>query len=581
MHDKAGVGFQIGRALIAACFLAFFTVVSLAASWQTSPTFDEPLHLYAGYSYLTWSDFRVNPEHPALVKALAALPFIGAQLKSADITRAQRDRVERDKDYSWQLAGQFIFANRENQRLFFYPKVIMIGLAAILGIVVFLWARDIYGWPAGVAALAIYCLDPNTVAHSSLIHTDLPFTLFFAAGTYLLWHMFTRPTVAGLLATSLCFALSSVTKFSFLAILPIWGVLGLVHGCSSQPRQAARCCFRWLPQPSRRWVWVAIVTVSAALAAYIMIWTVYGFRFDAVAQEHMGTAGHSLMRPEKDFGGLRIVNSRYSIVPDAWLYGLVDALESFHRGSYLLGQISDHGSWFYFPVAVAVKTPLPTLVLLVVGLLSFLFSRRLRRAELFLVIPVIIFFSAAVAGRLNIGVRHILPIYPFLFVWLGGVAFSIWRTRGQLGRWGVMLLGSWLVFSSLSVHPNYIAFFNELARGPANGHRFLVDSNLDWGQDLKGLKAWMDENKVSRIRLAYFGTMDPAFYGIDAVPAPGSLSFLWRAGQENTPVSPYIAISATHLAGLYLAEPGTYASFRNKTPVASIGHSIMVFRDDP
>jgi hypothetical protein len=206
--------------------------------------------------------------------------------------------------------------------------------------------------------------------------------------------------------------------------------------------------------------------------------------------------------------------------------------------------------------------------------------RRICLADLFVLAPAVIFFCFAVCSRLNIGLRHILPVYPFLFIWLGGVTSAIWNIKNNVGRCGILFLGLWFVFSSVCVYPDYLSFFNELAGGPKNGYRYLVDSNLDWGQDLKGLKSWMDDHKVSNIRLAYFGTMDPAFYRIKAIPEPGSLSFLWMNGEQPVALSPYIAISRTYLAGLYLPRPEIYAAFRSRSPVTSIGNSILIYRLD-
>jgi hypothetical protein len=580
MSDKAPVGFRAGAVIIAAGCLLVFSVVSFTASLQTSPSFDEPLHLYAGYSYLAWGDFRVNPEHPPLVKVLAALSFMGPHVNSGDITAAERDKVGKHKDYGWELAARFIAANRDNHSLFRHPTIVVIALAAMLGGVLFLWARDIYGLPAAFIATALYCLDPNIIAHSSIVQTDIPFTLFFFAGTYAFWHALTRPSWRRVVWVSLCFALSAVTKFSFLILLPIWAALGILHVVSRRPDAHRSNSSETSHGTGRNVALLLMMLISAIVLAYIAIWAVYGFRFTAAAHDGEAVVIDSRVFENNGLWYLGVLNSKYAIVPEAWLYGLVETLRSFDRTSYLLGEVSHHGFWLYFPVAFAVKTPLPTLILFAIGLLATLFRRPVRRAELFLIVPAVVFFCVAVGARLNIGLRHILPIYPFLFVWLGGLAGSIWNDRGRIGRWGMLILGSWLVFSTLAIHPRHLTFFNELAGGPTNGHKFLVDSNLDWGQDLKGLKAWMDRYEIGRIRLAYFGTMDPGFYGIDAVPASGSLSFLWRP-QPDAPVSPYIAISATYLAGLYLREPNTYASFRDRTPVASIGHSILVFRNEP
>ncbi len=180
---------------------------------------------------------------------------------------------------------------------------------------------------------------------------------------------------------------------------------------------------------------------------------------------------------------------------------------------------------------------------------------------------------------MNIGLRHVLMIYPFLFVWLGGQASSLWA-HGSVGKKCILLvLVPWLAVSSLKTYPNYLAYFNE-AIGSVAPHEILVDSNLDWGQDLKGLKRWMDKNGIKNIQLAYFGTADPAYYGIKAVYKIGTWATVMSPSHDNgeQPVAPYIAISATHLAGVYLRHPNIYAQFRGREPIAVIGNSIFVYK---
>jgi hypothetical protein len=156
-------GFQVRAAVIVSALLFFFSFICLTATLQKSLTFDEPLHLYAGYSYLQWRDFRVNPEHPPLAKVLAALPLLALEIDPTSITRAQRDFVQQRKDYGWILADHLFMSNDDPESLFFYAKLVMIGLAATLGIFVFLWARALYGLTAGIVALAVYsgcCPNP-------------------------------------------------------------------------------------------------------------------------------------------------------------------------------------------------------------------------------------------------------------------------------------------------------------------------------------------------------------------------------------------------------------------------------------
>ena len=180
---------------------------------------------------------------------------------------------------------------------------------------------------------------------------------------------------------------------------------------------------------------------------------------------------------------------------------------------------------------------------------------------------------------MNIGLRHILAIYPFLFVWLGGQTSILWASYSIGKRCLLLVLILWLAVSCLKTYPNYLAYFNE-SIGAVPPHEILVDSNLDWGQDLKGLKRWMDENGIKKIQLAYFGTADPGYYGINAVYKMGTWTTVMSPSHDDGKqlVTPYIAISATHLAGVYLRHPNIYAQFREQEPVAVIGNSILVYK---
>jgi len=561
--------------------LIIFYFLSLTAALEKAPTYDESLHLFAGYSYLKWDDFRVNPEHPPLAKALAALPLLAINIDTSGITPLQRNAVQDAKDFGWVLAARFVLANRDRQELFLYPRLVMIGLAVILGAFVYLWAREAFGTTAGIIALLLYCFDSNILAHSSIIHTDIPFTLCFFAGSYFYWRAAQRLTWGNLFGTSLFFALSAVVKFSFVAILPIWIVLGILRAFSWQPQQSQITSPEVVLAPRQKMALHLIVLGTAMVMAYLVVWAAYGFRFDAVGGETEQLRIGRLVTKESWLSVLAILNAKYFMLPEAWLYGLLDAIRASDRESYLLGQIYFHGTWLYFPVAFVVKTPVPTMVALLVAIVLVVRRRSPFPANLYLLLPAVIFFSLAVCSKFNIGLRHILPIYPFLFVWIGGMVAAIWASRSRTAQWGVSLLGIWLLISSLRVYPDYLAFFNELAGGPANGHNVLVDSNLDWGQDLKGLRNWMSDHDVSRIQLTYFGTLDPAYYGIDADPLPGTLTVLSRPRIGNYAAPSHIAISVTYLKGLYLWNRDQYASFRQQKPVAVIGHSIWVFRLNP
>lgn len=205
-----------------------------------------------------------------------------------------------------------------------------------------------------------------------------------------------------------------------------------------------------------------------------------------------------------------------------------------------------------------------------------------------MLLPAVLYFGLALASRMNIGHRHLLPIYPCLFVLLGAV--WVWAGRQRIFLKACFAaLAVWYVASSVTIFPHYLAYFNELAGGPDNGHKYLVDSNLDWGQDLKGLKQYMEKNKIERVWLSYFGLASPDYYGIGYQYLPSLMMFQPRIGYPELlrarrlqPLKGIVAISATNLHGVYLPVLGLdrdyFEFYREQKPVAKIGYSIFIYR---
>jgi hypothetical protein len=567
--------------IILSYFALAFSLICISSFLQKSPTVDEPIHLFAGYSYLKWGDFRANPEHPPFAKIWAALPLLAFDIKYPVPSSPHWDLIleavhplpTRD------IAQDMLFAENDGELLFFYAKLQMIALGILLGIFVYLWSKELFGLEAAIAALFIFALDPNMLAHSQIVHTDLPFTAFFFISTYFFWRVSTRLTWPNLVFTSVFFALAAITKYSAVTILPLWALLGLVKISSGEPQVSASITPRAAASRWDRATLIAGVLASAAMTAYFFIWAVYGFRYEAVTGgspplhlDWVAPGENTLFRRLTDF----IAGAR--LFPEAWIYGQLYVVKYLQRPAFLLGQFSADGFWGYFPVAFAVKTPLPTLIFLVVSVWMLVRRRLDRKQGFFLLVPVIAYFFFAVWSRMNIGLRHILPIYPFLFVLAGGVARELWR-GGRWARRGVVLLAVWSLWSCMATYPHYLAFFNELVGGPKNGYKVLLDSNLDWGQELKGLKRWMDANGVKKIKFLYFGGVDPEYYGIDASYVAGSWVG-YDPPATQTPGAPkYVAISATLLQGITFDDKFT-KPFRSRVPVATIGHSIFIFKLD-
>jgi hypothetical protein len=375
-----------------------------------------------------------------------------------------------------------------------------------------------------------------------------------------------------MLATGLASGLAMTTKFSGVMVLPMLAVLIIASVRSRHSPMTWRAAGK-------------LVGLTGAMTLAV-VWTVYGFRYTPSASPGWVFHVDRLPHVQQYFGtwlGLFQWVDTHHLLPNAFTHGLLHSQAAVAQlPAYFAGQYSDTGWWYYFPLAFLIKTPVVLLTMFVAGL-GVLVWRRREGAPLivwFLVVPIGIVLGLAMWSGINIGVRHILPMYPLVTMVAGVAAAACWNTHRRAVRMFLPVLTTAWALQVAVIHPDYLTYFNRLVGGPANGHEYLTDSNLDWGQDLKPLKAWMDETGVPHINLAYFGISDPAYYGIDWTPLPGSGISAARASRPQLPG--YVAISATVQSGVYLPRRWRlfYRAFRDLTPVAVIGNSIRVYHVD-
>jgi hypothetical protein len=544
-------------------FAIAFALLQLTRASHQSATWDEPIHLTAGYLALAHGDFRVDPSHPPLARAWAAIPL------TASDRRADTDVIDRTPVHQWlphgyTFAREFVSGADINRDLFMARAMAVIwGIG--LGLLVFAWAYEWLGLPAAVLALGLYALEPNLAAHTALVTTDAPITLFVFAAVYSLWRWSRHQTGGNLAAVAVCTALAFITKFSALLLLPILAVLllALVMRGAIRPRQAA-----------------LIVGVVAA-TTLLTVWAAYGFRHApsddpnwlVTTESFNGTAGAP--RLAGVFGWV----DAHHLLPNAFAQGLVFSLSSDRvLPAFLAGDVRQGGWWYYFPVAVALKVPVAILALILAGTVIVL--RRpsgTAPVAVFLLSPIVIWLLAAAVSGVNIGVRHVLPVFPFAIL-LATAAAARLLTRQRAARALLAVALVTVVAEVARSEPYPLSFFNVFAGGPSNGYRYLADSNLGWGGNLKALKRWMDRNHVKTVNLAYFGSVDPAQYGVRATYLPSSASFL--ADRFARPQLPgYVAISATALDGVYLPAwwRRFYAGFHDLEPVAVVGNTMRVY----
>lgn len=560
------VGTRKGAAIVLMGTLLHAALAHLSMR-EKSPTFDEVAHLPAGYTHLTRGDYRLVPEQPPLLKALAALPLLGMDVRVPDEDAAWARRRH------YEFGRRFLFEWNDGQRLITAGRHVMVALSVLLlGLVTWCgWSR----WGAAVGALSLYlgALHPDLLAHGQLVTTDIPVALMMFASLLHFEHLLARPSPRGAILGGLLLGCAFATKFSSLILVPLLAALGTAAALAS-------------PRAGRggRLLRAAGLLAAILLLAPLVIWAAYGFHAHVTSEPAVNeafTLDHERPANELLFGGA-LLAQRLRLLPDAYLFGLLRfAHHSERRRSFLLGELSDEGWWYYFPVTLALKTPLPLLILIGAALAFALLDWRRHAREAWLWLPPAAYLAVSMSRSLNIGHRHLLPILPFLLLAGARAAVALWRRGGAVARAATILLLAWYGLSVIRIHPHYLAYFHELI-APENGHRYLVDSNLDWGQDLPGLKAYMDVHRIPSLKLSYFGTAEPRYYGIQCERLPGYPP----PPEAIKTVDPgdLVAVSATNLQGVYLTDDPDaerlMRRLRRQYPIASIGYSILIYRSD-
>ena len=572
--DRARWRLQFGGAIFLLLILALELGYFIRRETQT---WDEGCHIFAGYSYWTRADFGMNPEHPPFIKLLATAPLLPLALQ----VPAHEKVFSKEQDFT--TSARFVYSN-DAEKILFRTRIAAALLTLLLAILVFLAAREMFGSVAAFVALNLFVFEPNILAHGAVVTTDMGMTCFLFATVYAFYRYVKKPSVGRLILTGLAAGLAFATKHS--AIL-IPAILLLLAACELIRRRApvAQAPSTQAVSRGQQALRLAVAIIVIGVIAVGLLWTSYGFHFhprSGTSTTAQLTA--SAARLKHPFQAKMIVAfARWHLLPEPYLYGLADiGFTSEFSHSYLLGTIYPHGVWFYFPLALAIKTTLGILILLALTPLAIIWSRtKCGRELLFLTIPPAVYLAVAMASLMNIGVRHVLPIYPFLMILAGWVAS---RLIGHHRRWAyvVAVLLMWNVISSVRTAPVYLAYSNELWGGPSNTYRYLTDSNADWGQQLHSVRKHLDGRGAKNCWFAYFAAVvvDPTYYGVRCKPLT-TIASVWLQPTLDVPASVDgpVLISTGVLSG-YEFGPGElnpYDQFLKVPPTAVIEHGVFVY----
>ncbi len=597
--------------IVCAIALLSFLALAIGNIVATSPTTDEGYHLVSGYAYLAGDHYQLSPEHPPLLKKLAALPLLPMKpwgFDRADDGKLAYGRLQQalhspDVMAQWDVQHYFFWGLRDRwfgkpatERLpreafvnpagamFTRARMTMLLLGAALIVLVFFWSRALWGvWGAAISVL-LAAFDPNLIAHSAVVTTDIGVALLMFGALFFFWRTAEKFSVLNVSVFALFFALAQVAKFSAVLLLPMLIVI-LLH---------------------RRKKQLLFAVAAAGIVTIAVIWASYGFArhegsdLRLVIEDWYATVSLLPSYPEGPpdseviraretarigFAGRTLLRfNEWKLLPEPYLHGLASVqLSAVMRESYLEGRFSMTGFRSYFPKAFFYKTTIPALLLIAAAL--FAARRTKSTAWPFLLWPVAVYFVVAINSSLNLGHRHLLPIYPFLYVLCGVLALR-WKPR-TLAIAAVAVVITAIVVPLPKPAPllgRHLSYMNAFAGGPWNGHEHLLDSNYAWGQDLARLGQWLAKNNVQQpVNLVYGSMAEPRYYGI-AYYNLASGYWAEPAIPPDRAMRPgYLAIDADRLHGLGLGPtqrhfwPQFLARHRAKE-VGRAGYSIFIYR---
>lgn len=615
---------QLSTILVVSLLLTIMASLMLYVASQDTTIVDESPHIVAGYSYLTQREYRLNPEHPPLIKMITGIPLLFKDLNFPLNSTAWTD----DLNGQWTLGTQFLHESGNDPiSITFLARLGAIVITLLLGILLFIWAKKLYGAPAGIFVTILFVFSPTFLAHGSLVTTDVGAAFAFLLAIYFFLQYLQKQTRKNIILAGVAFGIAQLMKFSLILLIPYFAFIVIM----------------WVIFRDRPMELVSLYTAKRILKYFgkliiigviglLLVYPVYQYTMlDYSAERQLNDAEMTLeSSPYKAPAKLVIWMSDKPILRTyaQFFMGHLMVFQRVAGGNtvYFLGDVSSTAWTYYFPVVFAFKVPLALLILTTIAANVILrgIKKKTRLSlinlqskkeklkklwqliynwiskyfiEISMAIFIVFYWIVSMLGNLNIGIRHVLPTFPFIYIILAGI-FTHWINKkinfenlkffqkvklilsSLFKQWIrgsiVIILIIWYVLSSLSAFPHPIAYFNELIGGANNGYKYVVDSNLDWGQDLGRLAKYVEENNIDKIKLNYFGGGSPSYYFGDKVEGFDPNDETQRKG--------WIAVSATLLQngrGIATKDFGgstTHYMWLNEyEPVTVIGHSIFVY----
>jgi len=548
--------------IVVGILLLIFVGESLYTNYNKSLANDELKHLDTGHYFLAKGVCCKGVDNTPLI-VLNALPLLN------DLAYIPAE------DY-----GAF-YNGWKYHKYLFWERLPTLLFGLLLGIIIFKWSKGLWGIWGGLLSLSLFAFSPEIIAHFSLVSPDALCAALMTTSLYFFYKLLQAIRIKGvnekflnkrivflIITNGIFLGLAQIAKYTSLGLFPIFFFIILI------------CIFHRKDFASKKIILFILSTIIIVIIAYLIVWLSYGVHL------------------ENDYYEFANGKKIYSFGFGDYLKGIREARMNYKEGfpSFFMGELKEKSEgrhwWLYFPVAFLIKTPFPIHVLIVLSVICMFTANSFTRkfaskdflTEFIIIFPIVFYFIMAVFGNLNIGIRHILQIYPLLFIFIGRLGLWI-ENKKLIPKIILCVLLLWYMLGSIVISPNYLGYFNELVGGMKNGYKYLVDSNMDWGQDLKLLKKWMDKKGIEQIQFSYFGFGLPEYYGIKYIYLPGGLSNLVIPQDYKIPPKGsqkgLMAISVTNLQGVYFKlkgfEPDYYYWLKKHKPIDMVGSSILIY----
>lgn len=550
--------------------LLIFALICFFSQASESVTVDEFVHLPSGIYILKTLDWRMDNAAPPLIKCFPALSSIFTDPK------INTKLFQKSPDL-YGLGYSFMYLNKDRYKsIFSYGRCMIIFLGFLLGILIYCWGTEIYGYKGALFALLLYIFNPNILAHSSLITMDIGVSLTIFFSVFCLWKYLKKQNTFSTIMAGIALGVAQISKFTALLLYPVYFLILMslciivVYKCKERRLEVLKTTFI---KYSKDFFIIILISIFVINLGYL-----FSNSFIPLSEYNFSS------RPLNNF--FSVIWAGFPVpLPYSYLTGFDSQLaqsaggNTFYAG-YLMGEHSLSGWWYYYIIAFLVKNPVSLLIILCLVIIAWLEIKIVRNdiiTFLCICLPVISYFTYfSFFTNIPIGIRYLLPVFPFLFL-ASGYLFNESIIKFKSVQYILTFLMISYVASLLITFPNYLSYFNIAAGGSQNGDRWLIDSNLDWGQSLPGLKRYMDKNHINEIKLGYFGRVDPEIYGINYSLA------------EKEPLEGIYAISINFLVGrpYYLLKENTkellyvdinyFDKYRTLEPSAVIDNSIYIF----